>query len=149
MITITRYADYGDVKKETFGVLTFGEFTCYTVERPWMDNAPSVSCIPTGKYHLHSYTSNRFGNSVIIYGGTVSPYPDPNFTRSGILIHPANVANDLEGCIGLGDSFGTVYGEHAVMNSRKTVSKFLDLINTNEIYTLEITYDTYAYETRF
>jgi hypothetical protein len=144
MITITRYTDYGNFEKETFGVLTFGEFTCYTVERPWMDNAPSISCIPNGKYLLHSYDSPKFGNSVIIYGGSVSPYPDPDFERNGILIHPANIANDVQGCIGLGDNFGTVYGEHAVLNSKKTVSKFLDLINTNEIYNLEIVYDTHG-----
>ena len=144
MITITRYTDYGDYEKETFGVLTFGEFTCYTVERPWKDNAPFISCIPNGRYHLHSYQSNRFGNSVIIYGGSVSPYPDPDFERSGILIHPANIADELQGCIALGDRFGTVHGENAVLNSRNTVSEFLSLINTNEIYNLEIVYDTHG-----
>jgi hypothetical protein len=141
MITISRYTNYGDYEKETFGVLTFGEFTCYTVERPWEDNEPFVSCIPDGDYYLHSHSSPRFGDTVIIYGGTVAPYTQTGFERSGILVHPANTADELKGCIGLGDSFGTVYGKHAVMNSRKTVAAFLELINNNEIYNLEINYD--------
>jgi hypothetical protein len=141
MITINRYTDYGDYEKETFGVLTFGDFTCYTVERPWLDNAPFVSCIPNGEYYIHSYDSPRFGSTVIIYGGTVSPYSQPEFERSGILIHTANTADELQGCIGLGDSFGEVNGKHAVMNSRRTVNSFLELINTNEIYNLTIAYD--------
>lgn len=141
MIHLNRLTDYGDFTKETFGILTLGDFTCYTIERPWLNNEPMISCIPSGDYYLHSYTSPKFGQSVIIYGGTVSPYPDPDWYRSGILIHPANIATELKGCIGLGDSFGTVHDEHAVMNSRKTVSEFLKLININEIYTLRITYD--------
>ena len=147
MIHINRFTNYGDFTKETFGVLTFDDFKCYTIERPWLNNKPMVSCIPSGDYYVHSYDSPRFGSSVIIYGGTVSPYPDPNYVRSGILIHPANIAGDLSGCIGLGNRFGTVYGEHAVLNSKKTVSNFLELINTTEIYTLRITYTERENET--
>ena len=27
-----------------------GSHLCYTCERPWMDNAPEVSCIPAGSF---------------------------------------------------------------------------------------------------
>jgi len=34
-----------------------GEFICYSLERPWVDNKPFVSCIPKGVYTLvpHEY----------------------------------------------------------------------------------------------
>lgn len=140
MISIIRTIDYGLPDVGTFGVLTFGEFQCYTVERMWLNNEPSVSCIPAGNYFLEPYNSPKFGYTVIIYGGTVSKVPDFNYARSGILIHPANTSSDLKGCIGLGDRMGFVNGKTAVLNSRKTVAEFLKLINTVDIYELIITY---------
>jgi hypothetical protein len=106
-----------------------------------------ISCIPEGDYYLKSYDSPKFGNSVILYGGSVSMFPHPEYPRNGILIHPANKSNELMGCIGLGDSLGTIGGKRAVLNSRKTVAHFLDLININMVYNIRITYDEMADET--
>lgn len=138
MITIERFVDYGRPDEGTFGMLTMGEFCCYTVERQWLDNTPSLSCIPTGYYYTEWYDSPKFGASMIIYGGTVSKFPNAQYARSGILIHPANWSNNVQGCIGLGDRFVIMDNRAAVTNSRKTVANFLDRINIGDIYHLQI-----------
>src|SRR5690554_3376912 len=40
-----------------FGVLQLGKYSCFTVERPWENNAPSISCIPAGTYALRKRPS--------------------------------------------------------------------------------------------
>lgn len=140
MITISRFVDYGTREEGTFGILSFRGFSCYTVECRWLDNMVAQSCIPPGHYSLERHNSPRFGECVIIFGNTVSKFPSPNHKRSYILIHPANFSYQLEGCIGLGDSFTIIDGLAAVSNSRKTVAEFLDLINIGETYDLHIDY---------
>lgn len=139
MILLNRIVDYGTPENGTLGTLTFGNFFCYTIERPWADNKPSYSCIPPGDYFLEKHQSPSFGNVAIIYGNTVSKYPQQGFDRNLILIHPANTSSDLAGCIGLGDSIGKLNGVNAVLNSRKTVTEFLSLIN-NDVYNFRIRY---------
>lgn len=147
LIHIHRLVDYGTPEEGMFGTLTMGDFTCYTVERQWLDNTPSVSCIPAGDYYAEWYNSPKFGPSIIIYGGTVSKGPTHGYPRSGILIHPANWSYQLQGCIGLGDKFSILNNMAAVSNSRKTVADFLKRINIGEEYFLRITQDEMINET--
>jgi hypothetical protein len=143
MIYIDRRVDYGKPEEGTFGILTFGDFGCYTVEPMWADNKRRISCIPEGDYFLERHKSPKFGDSAIIYGGTVSKYPDGIAERNLILIHPANRSSDLEGCVGLGDRLGYIKGYKAVLNSRRTVAKFLDLLDPEKVYQLKIGYVGY------
>jgi hypothetical protein len=143
MIYIDRFVDYGTKEAGTFGRLTYKRFTCYTVEPTWADNQPRVSCIPTGQYSLERHQSPKFGDSAIIYGGTVSKFPTPGFMRSFILIHPANKSSQLEGCIGLGNTLGKLDGVTSVLNSRVTVAKFLSLLSPEKTYQLSIEYLDY------
>lgn len=122
MITIRRWAH---TPHGTFGTLTFGNFTCYTVERPWLNNQPRVSCIPDGNYTASWYNSPKFGRTLALVGGTVSLFPAPNAQRSAILIHQANTMDELQGCVGVGDSLGMVKGRWAVLNSAVTLRAFL------------------------
>lgn len=138
MIYIERFVDYGTREEGTFGRLTYGDFTCYTVEPMWADNKPRVSCIPPGYYFLERHMSPRFGDSAIIYGGTVSKSPQAGFERNLILVHPANMSSQLEGCIGLGSVLGELEGVTAVLNSRNTVGKFVNLLEHDRIYELRI-----------
>jgi hypothetical protein len=139
MITLERFAY---TPMGTFGVLTFDDFKCYTVERPWQNNDVGQSCIPEGNYFIQRYTSPKFGKVYAIYGGTVSVYPDPNCTRSAVLIHPANVSSDLQGCIGLGDSLGYVKDQWAVLNSSVTLKAFYDKIHAMDNIPFTITFKT-------
>ena len=65
-----------------------------TVERPWLNNAPHISCIPAGTYPIQFAFSDRWQRLVPML-------LDVPF-RSLIEVHIANVAQDVEGCIGPG-----------------------------------------------
>lgn len=68
-----------------------GKPFCFTIELPWKDNAPKVSCIPEGSYNIVKRHSDDHGNHLLVQG-----VPG----RSYILIHPANNAlKELRGCI--------------------------------------------------
>lgn len=81
---------------------TFGVFLdektpfCLTLERPWLDNRPKVSCIPRGEYTVNRVVSPR-------HGETWEVQNVPN--RTAILIHKGNFVEDSEGCIIVGEQF--------------------------------------------
>lgn len=74
------------------GELRFGgEVICLTIELPWKDNRPRVSCIPEGKYPLRKRYSPRFGSHFELVGIPGRKY---------ILFHAGNDAGkELRGCI--------------------------------------------------
>ena len=45
----------------TLGVIELAGETFYSIERPWLNNAPNVSCIPVGNYDMGWRNSPRFG----------------------------------------------------------------------------------------
>mgnify|MGYP003131918448 CR=1 FL=1 len=100
----------------TLGVIKLDGETFYSVERPWLDNQVSVSCIPTGTYETGWRESPRFGET-----WHIKDVPD----RTYILIHVANFARDVEGCIGLG--MGLMGDTVAVSESKKAVARFEEL----------------------
>ena len=65
-----------------------------TLELPWKDNKPNVSCIPVGKYKVKKTYSPHFGKDM----WEVLNVQD----RSGIRIHIANYVSELKGCIAPG-----------------------------------------------
>ena len=107
----------------TFGSLKTDGFSCLTVEREWLNNEPEISCIPLGQYICALVDSPHFG----------SVYEVQNVTgRSHILIHPANVQSELKGCIALGNKYGWLKDQLAVLNSRATLETFMHLMNADE-----------------
>ena len=102
-----------------------------TIELPWKANAPNISCIPAGAYALVP----NDGKSIWLFGGTVTDVeanlarqPD-DFTqpvvRFGVLIHPANCAHELKGCIAPGLSRGSIDGHRAVEQSRAAMEEIM------------------------
>lgn len=79
-------------------------FSCATVELPWRDNKPMVSCIPAGIYVFKWRTDSPAHGEC--YEAVMVP------DRLNIQIHPANLAGDeskgyvkqLDGCIAPGRS---------------------------------------------
>lgn len=68
-----------------------GVLKCHSIELPWHNNQPQVSCIPEGTYELEKHISDHLGNCLQVM-------KVPN--RQAILIHPANNAKkELRGCI--------------------------------------------------
>lgn len=78
--------------KGTNGLLCINNnFQCYTIELPWKDNLPRISCIPEGRYALKKRYSPKFKQHLLVCGVE---------GRDVILIHPANNAlKELKGCI--------------------------------------------------
>ena len=111
MIEITRFALLPD---RTLGKAVYGEHVFWTIEKPWKDNQPYVSCIPEGYYRLGRRNSPRFGPNV----WEVLEVPN----RTHILLHVANTADDVVGCIGLGSSVWADLG--GVGSSRKAMNQF-------------------------
>lgn len=100
----------------------------YSMELPWRDNLNSLSCIPEGVYTVAIRKSPKYGK---VYH--VKNVPG----RSYILIHPLNVAGNIEmgykteseGCIGLGKRLGMLWGQRAVLVSRPTVRTFMEAMD--------------------
>ena len=89
----------------TFGNLLLGSGEdqarlCYTLELPWRDNAPRVSCIPCGTYPLRYDFYNRGGYACW------EIYDVPG--RDEIKIHIGNVELDILGCVVLGTALGWI-----------------------------------------
>jgi hypothetical protein len=68
-----------------------GHLQCFTIELPWRNNLPGLSCIPEGRYRLRYRYSKRHRKHLLVEGVK---------GRTLILIHPANDASkELRGCI--------------------------------------------------
>lgn len=103
---------------------TFGQFstpdgiTLYTVERPWLDNLPNVSCIPEGNYTCVPRHFFRGGYDAV----EILNVPG----RTHILFHIANVPGDVLGCVGVGAQLGALGSQWAVLRSREGFAKFME-----------------------
>lgn len=111
--TLSRLDDDGS---KTCGTLTVGEVTFQTLERPWLNNKPYVSCIPAGDYVVHRDTTGRHQYYAVA--------DVPN--RTYIEIHVANVVEELQGCIALGLGFNEKYG--TLVDSKKACDLFIELV---------------------
>lgn len=112
-----------------------GRFVCHTVERPWLNNQPNISCIPEGTYQLDAYKSPRFGDCFIVYGGEehqqIKKFKNSNGNRWGILIHPANTPSQLAGCIAPVEQFSTGFGDElGGVSSKKVFGKLIDQLTS-------------------
>lgn len=125
----------------TFGILTVDGESFYTVEQDWENNEPFKSCIPNGEYKLLPHDSPKYGSCFIIENEAlnVSKYKKDGVKRYGCLIHPANKASQLQGCVAPGVSIGMLDNELAVLGSRKAFNIIKTLLNSDEIHTLIIT----------
>ena len=59
--------------------------------------------------------------------------------RSGIRIHPANLPEQLNGCIALGEKLGTLGGKRAVLLSAPAVRRFEEWAGGKQL-SLEVEY---------
>lgn len=109
----------------TLGYWIAGDFDARTIELPWKDNRPNISCIPAGiykciyryskKYKHHYHLTNVKG-------------------RSWVLTHSGNLAGSTEdgfkthshGCILMGKYHGKLRNQLAVLCSKPTLRKFIN-----------------------
>jgi|TARA_R100001530_G_scaffold120016_1_gene87255 hypothetical protein len=108
---LTRFALFHD---RTLGKLFYEDEEYYTIENPWLNNQPNISCIPEGDYTMIRVDSPKYGANM----WEISNVED----RTHILIHVANFAKDVRGCIGFGSEiFANLEG---VAKSRDAINKF-------------------------
>ena len=128
------YSDMG-----TFGKLYIdNEFFCYTVEQVWKDNRENESCIPEGVYSLqlrYSPVVKRTSAGEFEEGYEITNV----LNRTYVMLHVANVASDLQACIGVGESLGFVKDQWAVLNSRNTFRKLMHKLEERNDWDIEIT----------
>lgn len=103
----------------TFGELCFGDdVLCKTCELPWNNNLPRKSCIPPGVYPVIPHTGPVWQDvwEIIVPG------------RTAILIHAANLPEQVEGCVAVGSVFGDIDGKPAVLGSRAALDKLRKIL---------------------
>ena len=110
-------------------MLIGGEAFCCTLEPPDNDNQQNISCIPEGKYRAIRIDSPRYGNTFEITNVQ---------GRSHVLIHAGNVVKHTRGCVLIGQYFGKLKGNRAVLNSGSTFQKFLGKMKGINFFELEI-----------
>ena len=79
-------------------LLLNGELFCYTLEPPWRDNKPNVSCIPEGRYRLKFEQSFSFALPED-KGGALRLFFHGVQDRSRCLFHWGNWVRNTKGCV--------------------------------------------------
>lgn len=131
---------------ETFGKLTVGKNQYVAVEQPWNDNKKRMSCVPEGTYSVTPTESPKFGASYVLENKALGVYKSnaPEGKRDHILIHPANFAAQLLGCIAPGLSRGKLdrkgVSTNAALQSKKAFAEISKLLGRTEKHTLTITW---------
>lgn len=96
---------------ETVGKLQAGSLIFFTMEQPWRNNEKGHSCVPRGTYELHPHVINEGPlaglHTWALHNPEVDVYAEPGPSvppdaRTDCLIHPANWAFQLKGCIAPG-----------------------------------------------
>lgn len=161
IVTLKRYS-YGEY--ETEGVLIIGDQIFATIEQPWTPNPngapggkPFESCVPDGMYRLHPFVRPKSNAEVFIFTNPdngVYKFPIDHAHGSGrdlCLIHAANWARQIQGCIAPGmvrspmiDKKGDFdYPVQAVGSSGAAMKVIRDLLGDRQ-HILSIVNDTGA-----
>lgn len=110
---------------------TFGVFLnpsnipfAVTLEREWLNNKKSVSCIPAGRYMcLRCSESPDYGyQDSPKFGDTFQVFNVPG--REKILFHKGNIDDDSHGCILVGEQFDVLNNQPAILASKHGFDEF-------------------------
>jgi len=121
-------------------------FDWWTIERPWLNNQPRVSCVPEGVYQLawHSPTGVSLprgwtGTWALVNESLgVAHYEKPGIARSVCLFgHVANYPRNVMGCCGFGLSHVIVNNEMMVTSSLVATEQVLTYIRDNNVTEVE------------
>jgi len=118
-------------KYGTFGALSINkQVFCVTLEPPDIENAKNISSIPDQQYICERFNSPTYGETFIIKN-----VPD----RDYVLFHPGNVKKHTKACIILGQYWGKLGKDRAVLNSGSTFRQFMLLMAPYDSFHLTIT----------
>lgn len=122
MIVLTLARSY--LEHKTVGVLSGKGIEFKTLERPWLNNTPSSSCIPEGVYQVNRDNDGRFKYYEVqgVEG------------RTNIEFHAGNFVEHSQGCILIGNGFNN---ELNLTNSNNAINELLSTIG-NDGFVLHI-----------
>ena len=114
----------------TLGILSIDDWACFTLELPWRDNKPQISCIPVGEYSTTPWSSKRWPNTYHVSGVN---------GRSAILTHTGNLAGDtslglkthVHGCILVGKRHGWLHKQRAILFSAVAMNELRAIVGHN------------------
>lgn len=138
-LTLTRDYRGADCSQ---GVLKIGDHSFQTMERPWkpLANAPcgtkGVSCIPPGVYQLYRHDTEAHPHTFALVNPTLwvyhfdedVPIGQAGLARTVVLIHAANYASELRGCIAPGMARSVDGARRMVTNSRVAMQDILSMV---------------------
>ncbi|MEI6897872.1 MAG: DUF5675 family protein [Psychromonas sp.] len=120
------------LKRQSFAFGTFstlydpnGNELCKMVERKWNNNQQSISCVPVGTYDLLPHVSPKYGECYVLSCPELGVTAQGPSQRTHCLVHPANLPEQLEGCLAPGKAFGVVSGKWAVVSSRVAFNELM------------------------
>ena len=138
---------------ETRGRLSFSANVLYTIERPWIPSAPGGqpfnSCVPAGDYKLVPFRRPNGDEVVALENHGLGVYLNQT-DRPGtvgrylILIHSANWADQVNGCIAPGIARGLNNRGPMVTRSRDAVALIMAYIGGEDAYISIIGENTYV-----
>lgn len=113
----------------TIGRLVCGDFQCFTLELPWLNNQINISCIPEGDYPYKTYHSPKHGKVLLILDVD---------DRTMIEIHSGNYTRQILGCILVGDSVKWLDADSIpdVTNSVDTLKRLLDVAGESGVISI-------------
>ena len=132
-ILLTRLA--GNSKQTTGYLIVHDVFKTHaqfaTIELPWLDNNPFVSCIPPGTYTAKKILSPTFGWCIQILNV-------PN--RTNILLHYGNFYTNTKGCILIGSKFSKINHDSQIniTSSRGAIKQLTSYFKPNQIFNITI-----------
>lgn len=121
MITIYRHQT---TEQGTPGTAILGPWEANSLELPWLDNQPNISCISAGIYPFSMVKTRKpIGGRSHLY--LVHDVPG----RTGILAHAGTFAGDKSkgfktsvlGCLLLGYRTGLLKGQRAIFDTRRAI----------------------------
>lgn len=127
---------------DTQGRLIIGDWSCFTIERPWIRSdhrggTPFESCIPDGIYSVAPFIRPNGDMALSIVNPELGVYlnehdrpEDSAGNRHGrylCLIHSANFADEVVGCIAPGRRRRNADRGVMVTQSRDTMAEIIEL----------------------
>jgi len=132
-ILLTRLT--GNSKQTTGSLIVHDVFKTHaqfaTIELPWLNNIPFISCVPSGTYKAKKVFSSTFGWCIQILNV-------PN--RTNILLHYGNFYTNTKGCILVGKSFANINNDSQIdiSNSRQVIKQLASYFKPNQIFNITI-----------
>lgn len=137
----------------TLGRIMISGKTFFTIERPWIPGAgksgkKGASCVSVGTYRLTRHDSEMYPKTWALVNPSLDVYHYPwdvprgqeASTRTAVLIHAANWAHELRGCIAPGKTrTKDAQGKWMVTRSRDAMNEIRTLIGSRIEVTLTIT----------